>query len=480
MTAPIIVWFRRNLRLTDNTPLIAAAETGAPIFALFAHNDQGTGGASKWWLHHSLVSLDASLAQYGGALNIFSGPRNEIVCASVEKLGAGAVYFARGYDPDSRKEERLLEQALPTNVDVHGFDDALLTCPDAVLTKAGTPYKIFTPFWNAAMQLGEPHAPRPAPETLTFVDAETGARSIDSLELLPANPDWSGGLADAWKPGEHGALRQLDMAADNAADYQDKRDRPDLDATSRLSPYLHFGELSIRQVWHAIKAEAARATATAGVEALLRQLYWRDFSGYLLYHFPHLPEKPLRPNFEHFPWTNDSISLEAWQQGRTGYPLIDAGMRQLWTTGWMHNRVRMIVASFLVKNLMIDWQTGADWFLDTLVDADLGNNSAGWQWVAGSGTDSTPYFRIFNPVLQSAKFDPDGNYIRRWVPELSEMPTKYIHKPWKAGSDIQDAANVRLGQDYPLPIVDLGESRQRALDAYQVVKGLLQSAAEPR
>ncbi|NNC77801.1 MAG: deoxyribodipyrimidine photo-lyase [Woeseiaceae bacterium] len=468
LKSPAIVWFRHNLRIRDNAALIAAAESGSPIIAVFIHQDAG--GASNWWLHHSLVALDKALADLGGSLHILNGPAHKLLAKIARDAKAGSIFFQRQYEPKSRKDERRLKKALDDDLDIHGFHDSLLNLPGSVMTKSGTPYKIFTPYWNASVRLGEPEVPKPAPSKLAFADVNFRSMSIDDLKLLPSSPDWSGGLQDAWRPGEPGAHDQLDVATNIAADYDEKRDRPDLDATSRLSPYLHFGELSARQVWHSIKSASTRAAASTGVEALLRQLFWRDFSAYLLYHFPDLPSKPLRPEFEHFPWSNDQQLLEAWQRGQTGIPLVDAGMRQLWATGWMHNRVRMIVASFLVKNLMIDWQTGADWFLDTLVDADLANNSAGWQWVAGCGTDAAPYFRIFNPVLQSAKFDPDGNYIRRWVPELSEMPTKHIHEPWKADNEIQEAANVVDGRDYPMPIVDLGQTRQAALDAYKMIK----------
>ncbi len=478
MNPPAIVWFRRNLRLTDNTPLIAAAESGRPIIAVYVH-DPGhpLGGASAWWLHHSLSSLDRSLQHLGGSLVVACGDAASAIGRIVAETGASEVFFSHRYESFSRDEEDLLEQNLANDIELHGFDDALLTPPNAIATRGGTPFKVFTPYWKSAVERGDPAPPRPAPRKMIFA-AVAGSLRIDDLRLLPVAPDWSDGLRNTWQPGENGALNQLDAAVDNAHLYAAQRDRPDLDITSRLSPFLHFGELSPRQAWHALRSEASKSTSSKGSEALIRQLYWREFSSYLLFHFPRLPEEPLRPEFEHFPWTNDTGAKEAWQRGATGYPLIDAGMRQLWQTGWMHNRVRMIVASFLVKNLMIDWQTGADWFLDTLVDADLANNSAGWQWVAGCGTDAAPYFRIFNPVLQSAKFDPDGNYIRRWVPELADLPTANIHEPWKADGMTQQLAKVRIGVDYPQPIVNLADTRQRALDAYQLVRGLLQSRTD--
>lgn len=478
MKTPAIVWFRRNLRLADNQPLIAALESGCPIVAVYVH-DPGhpLGGASAWWLHHSLSALDESLRRHGGSLVIRRGAAASELGEIVAGTGARRVYLSRRYEPYARAEEQALNEGLATDVELHALDDGLLAAPETLTTLSGNPYKLFTPYWKAAARRGDPPQPQPAPQSLSFEPVRTTLH-VDQLRLMPVAPDWSGGLQDTWQPGENGALKQLDVAADNASVYDTQRDRPDFDATSRLSPFLHFGETSPRQVWHALRLTAASSSSSRGVEALLRQLYWREFSSYLLFHFERLPDEPLRPEFEHFPWTNDFALLEAWQKGTTGFPLVDAGMRQLWQTGWMHNRVRMVVASLLVKNLMIDWQTGADWFLDTLIDADLANNSAGWQWVAGCGTDAAPYFRIFNPVLQSKKFDPDGNYIRRWVPELSELPTRNIHEPWKADGMTQELANVRIGVDYPRPIVDLADSRQRALDAYRQVRSLLQSRTD--
>jgi len=383
--------------------------------------------------------------------------------------GAEAVYFSRRSEPRARTQESALEKALDGECELYGFDDAVIRHPDSVMTQSGTPYKVFTPFWKAASARGEPDRPLAKPTGLETTTAGLEPGDIDALELLPTAPDWAGGLREAWTPGEDGAFERLDAACSIAGDYNRNRDRPDIDGTSRLSPHLHFGELSPRQVWHDIRA-ATSASGQQGADALLRQLYWRDFSAYLLYHFPRLPYEPLREEFGQFPWTDDPDGLEAWQKGRTGYPIVDAGMRQLWETGWMHNRVRMIVASFLVKDLLVPWQVGADWFLDTLVDADLANNSASWQWVAGCGTDAAPYFRIFNPVLQGKKFDPMGDYVRRWVPELQRLPAKLIQEPWRASRDEQKAANVIIGEDYPEPIVDHSDARDLALEAYRAIR----------
>ena len=466
---PVIIWFRRNLRLHDNAALCAAVDAGRPLVAVYVSDALDTGGASRWWLHHSLSSLDTALQDHGAGLVIRSGKPEEVLPDLVEATAAEALFFSRRYEPYARAQEDALESALDGCCELSSFDDSVIRHPDSVMTQSGTPYKVFTPFWKSAAGSGEPDAPAPKPGDFRTTTAGLDAGEIDELELLPTGPDWAGGLRDTWTPGEDGAFERLDAACEIAADYDEDRDRPDIDGTSRLSPHLHFGELSPRQVWHDIRSGTS-ANGRKGADALLRQLYWRDFSSYLLYHFPRLPEEPLRKEFREFPWTDDPEGLRAWQRGRTGFPIVDAGMRQLWETGWMHNRVRMIVASFLVKDLLVPWQAGADWFLDTLVDADLANNSASWQWVAGCGTDAAPYFRIFNPVLQGKKFDPLGDYVRRWVPELERLPAKLIQEPWKADLDQQKAANVVIGEDYPAPIVDHGDARDLALQAYRAVR----------
>ena len=467
--SPVILWFRRNLRLHDNAALRAAADTGRPVVAVYVADELDTGGASRWWLHHSLGSLDAALKPHGTGLVVRAGKPEEVLPGLVEATGAEAVFFSRRYEPQARTQENALDEALEGRCELEGFDDAVMRHPERVMTGAGTPYKVFTPFWKMASRDGEPDRPAPKPAGFETTPAGLEPGDIDELGLLPRAPDWAGGLRATWTPGEDGAFERLAAACEIAVDYDDDRDRPDLEGTSRLSPYLHFGELSPRQVWHEIRAATASG-GQKGADALLRQLYWRDFSTYLLYHFPRLPEEPLRAEFREFPWTDDPDGLQAWQRGRTGYPIVDAGMRQLWETGWMHNRVRMIVASFLVKDLLLPWQSGARWFLDTLVDADLANNSASWQWVAGCGTDAAPYFRIFNPVLQGRKFDPMGDYVRRWVPELERLPAKTIQEPWKADRDAQKAANVIIGEDYPEPIVNHGDARDLALAAYRAVR----------
>ena len=476
---PVLLWFRRNLRVADNIALIAAADTGRPVIPVYVHTARDVGGASRWWLHHSLAGLDNELRKLGSALVIRSGNPAAELAKLAEESGADAVFFSRRYEPVSRAEEEDVDEALGEQVELHGFDDSLLNHPNAVMTQSGSPYRVFTPFWKASSRLGEPPEPQPAPDSIEFSSAAPESVALEELDLLPKAPDWAGGLRDAWSPGEDGALRRLDELESVLEQYAGHRDRPDLDATSRLSPHLHFGEVSVRQVWHAVRGMEMRQRASKGAEMLLRQLYWRDFSSYLLFHFPALPEQPLRGEFEQFPWSDDTTALRAWQRGKTGYPIVDAGMRQLWTTGWMHNRVRMIVASFLVKDLLIPWQQGADWFLDTLVDADLANNSASWQWVAGCGTDAAPYFRIFNPVLQGQKFDPEGDYVRHWVPEIAGLPGRHIHAPWEASEETLSAADVVLDQTYPAPIVNHSAARDEALAAYQEIRGNRASKVAP-
>jgi deoxyribodipyrimidine photo-lyase len=451
---PVLFWFRRDLRLADNIALAEAAETGRPIIPVYVIDSQDAGGASRWWLHHSLASLDRSLRGLGSSLLLRSGRPEQVLAELAAESGADTVFFNRRFEPESRDQERTLAES---GIELAGSTDYLVSPPTSLKTQTGGCYRVFTPFWKASSALGEPAMPLPVPASLSFARHDLAAKSLESFNLLPTRPDWAGGLRKTWAPGEPNALQLLDELEPTLAGYADHRDRPDLDATSRLSPHLHFGEISSRQIWHGVRGLQAQAGGLGGAEAFLRQLYWREFSAYLLFHFPHLPSSPLRQEFQHFPWSDNEDHLRAWQHGKTGFPIVDAGMRQLWHTGWMHNRVRMIVASFLVKDLMIPWQRGADWFLDTLVDADLANNSASWQWVAGCGSDAAPYFRVFNPDLQAKKFDPDEAYVRRWIPELSG----------------------KSGQRYPDPIVDHGAARKRALEAYDIVKGMRTSNAAP-
>jgi len=424
------------------------------------------GAASRWWLHHSLAGLQHDLAERGIDLVLRRGDAVELLSELVESTNAGAVFFSRAYEPGAVEQETRLNDELGERVALRRRAGSLLFEPEQIASGSGKPYRVFTPFWKACVASTAPRSPLPAPDQLRAPASEPPASDILSdWQLLPTKPDWSGGIASTWTPGTAGATERLEHFMDAAlANYSGDRDRPDLPGTSRLSPHLRFGELSPRQVWHAIDARADGK----GKEAFLRELGWREFSYHLLYHWPHMPDRPLRPEFEDFPWRDDSEALTAWQQGRTGYPIVDAGMRQLWQTGWMHNRVRMAAASFLVKHLLLPWQAGERWFWDTLVDADPANNTASWQWVAGCGADAAPFFRIFNPIRQGERFDPQGDYVRRWIPELAELPDALVHQPWEVSQTKREAAGI--GAEYPLPLVEHKKARQRALDAFEKIK----------
>ncbi len=466
IAGPALVWFRQDLRLADNPALSAAAASGRPVVALYVLDDDAPGqwalgGAGRWWLHHSLKALGAALADRGAPLMLRRGPAATIVPAVAAELGAGLVCWNRCYEPFAIARDTGIKTALTgAGVRAESFNAALLAEPWTLKTKAGGPFRVFTPFWNTLSAGFTPPELLPVPVFDQRIDAARGER-LDDWELLPTTPDWAGGLRERWTPGEDGAQEALKHFLDRGLGrYKADRDRPAVPAVSCLSPYLHWGEISVRQVWR-----AAESSAGPAAESFLRELAWREFSHHLLWQFPDLAEQPLDRRFAGFPWREDGAALKCWQRGMTGYPLVDAGMRQLWATGWMHNRVRMVAASFLVKHLLLPWTLGEAWFWDTLVDADLANNAAGWQWVAGCGADAAPYFRIFNPVLQGEKFDPDGHYVRRWVPELSRLPHAWLHKPWQAPAGILAAAGVRLGETYPHPIVDHAEARIRALAA---------------
>jgi len=480
---PIIHWFRRDLRLADNAGLLMAAAAGpiVPVFVSAPDEDGGwpPGSASRWWLHHSLASLAESLAARGVNLVLRRGRCADELLSVARETGAQAVHFERCYEPaalarDAEVERRLAAAGLATRA----FDGALLTDPAAVRTKAGKPFRVFTPFWRAATSSIVSGSASDAPDAIAPASSAADSLALTDLELLP-RIDWAAGFSERWRPGEAGAARALDaLLAERVATYSERRDLPAVAGTSRLSPHLHFGEISAMAVWRALSsAKTRRKSAGEGIDAYLRQLAWRDFAYHVLFNFPHTPVASLDPAMEWFPWVSDSSALQAWQRGRTGYPIVDAGMRELWRTGWMHNRVRMIVASFLVKDLLVDWRLGARWFWDTLVDADLANNTLGWQWAAGCGADAAPYFRVFNPVLQGQKFDPAGEYVRRWVPELAKLDAKWIHSPWLAPPVALSDADVDLGRTYRRPIVDHAEARRRALKALEEVK---KGASRPR
>ena len=466
-----IVWFRQDLRTIDNPALAAAAARGR-ILPLFILDDvtQGLrwrlGGASLWWLHHSLVALRNDI----GNLALFRGDPLALLPTIIKKVGASAVYWNRCYEPFAIVRDTELKTSLQRlGVDVQSFNGSLLHEPWEVATGSGNPFKVYTPYWRASLR--KPVAvPLPAPKFAKKASAALGDR-LEDWGLLPTSPNWADGWKHLWTPGESGALARFDEFATNElGGYGELRDRPDLQGTSRLSPHLHWGEISPRQIWARLALEAEDPLKRNGANKFLSEVGWREFAYHMLYHFPKLPEQNWRPNFDAYPWRDNADDIKAWQRGRTGYPLVDAGMRELWHTGWMHNRVRMITASFLVKHLRIDWRRGEEWFWDTLVDADLANNAAGWQWVAGSGADASPYFRIFNPIVQGQKFDPNGDYVRRWCPELARLPNEIIHAPFKAKPGTLAQAGVELGQTYPYPIVDHDQARSAALAGYHKMR----------
>ena len=463
MTGPSIVCFRDDLRIADNPALQAAAERGEKVLAVFILDEvspdiRALGGASKWWLHHSLTALTASLAAIGVPLILRRGAAAQIITELVATTEAGAVFWNRRYGMGEREVDARLKASLKdAAIDVRSFGANVLFEPWTMQTGQGGPYRVFTPFYRACLSALEPRHPIAG---FTELDGYLAAGSVPgsagcglpsddlaSWALLPTAPDWSAGLAETWTPGEAGARARLaEFVADDLVKYVDEHDLPAKNSTSKLSPYLRFGEISPFQIWHEVRRGSGRGKV--GGDALLRQLVWRDYGYHLLFHYPEITHKNIRPAFDHFPWNEATPAIvTAWQKGETGIPLVDAGMRELWQTGTMHNRVRMVTASFLVKNLLLDWRIGEAFFWDTLVDADPSSNAMNWQWVAGTGVDAAPYFRVFNPELQATRFDPAGEYVARYVPEAGSF-------------------------GYTPPMVDLKESRQAALDAYSSIKGL--------
>lgn len=478
--APSIVWFRLDLRLSDNPALTAAAQRGRAIIPLFILDDDDAegwafGGASRWWLHQSLAELDADLRARHGRLILRRGPAQDILDQVISETGADAVFWNRRYEPWAiARDGRIKEHLKDRDLTVESCNGALLNEPWEIKTNQGGPYKVFTPYWKAVRATGGISDPLPIPQPLSTLSSPPASDDLERWNLRPTRPNWAAAFPESWTPGAEGAAERLaDFLDEDVFAYKDQRNAPGKPGTSRLSPHLHFGEISPRQIWHAAIAKSLSETGEPmadGVMTFLSEVVWREFSYNLLYHFPHLPTDPLKTEFAAFPWIEDPAALKAWQTGMTGYPIVDAGMRELWTTGWMHNRVRMIAASFLIKDLMIHWSEGEAWFWDTLVDADLASNAASWQWVAGCGADASPYFRIFNPVLQGGKFDPDGTYVRQWVPELAGLPDKVLHTPWEASPLELRSAGITLGQTYPERIVDHGWARDRALAAYKALK----------
>jgi deoxyribodipyrimidine photo-lyase len=475
MPAPTLFWFRQDLRLTDNPGLDSLGYR--PALLIYVLDDEAAGdwtpgnwmlgGAQRWWLHHSLAALDAALRKRRSALHLSRGDAAQIIPELADAIGAEEVIAGRLYEPWARRRDEVVAQALEKagrRLLLHTH--SLLHEPHRIRTGAGNPFSVYTPFSRAIFALGEPHPPIPAPKRITPVAHPPKGERLDALELLPAGPDWWREFSEHWTPGETGAAKRIEAFGKGAIDrYEDDRNTPSVDGTSRLSPHLRFGEISPRQAWH-----AARDAGLQGEAGFLKELLWREFSYHTLWHRPELPEQPLRAEYARFPWKASKTARRAWQRGRTGYPIVDAGMRQLWRTGWMHNRVRMVAASFLVKHLLQPWQAGEAWFWDTLVDGDLAANAANWQWVAGSGADAAPYFRVFNPVLQGRKFDADGAYVRHWVPELAKLPSKHIHTPWEAPVEVLAQAGVTLGRDYPRPIIGHAEGRARALAAHAALR----------
>jgi len=455
-----ILWFRQDLRLADN-PALNEATAAGPVVAVYILDDAAAGAwrhgaAQRWWLHHSLASLAEGLRARGVELVLLRGDAVALLTGLAATLGASAIHAGRLYEPWARARDAALAQALPESCRLVLHTSGLLHEPHRIRTGQGRPYMVYTPFSRAIFALGEPAPALEAPARLAAAAPPPGL-ALEALELLPRR-DWASGFPSHWQPGEAGAARRMaGFGPGGLAGYDDFRNLPGrVLGTSGLSPHLRFGEVSPRQLWH-----AARAAGAAGPHTWLKEILWREFSYHLLWHRPEMTDTALQPGFANFPWQPDARLLRAWQLGQTGYPIIDAGMRQLWATGWMHNRVRMVVASFLVKHLLQPWQDGAAWFWDTLVDGDLASNSASWQWVAGCGADAAPYFRVFNPVLQGEKFDADGAYVRAWVPEVAGLPAKLLHQPWAA-------PNPPRG--YPAPIIEHAAGRARALAAYATLK----------
>ncbi|NNF52144.1 MAG: deoxyribodipyrimidine photo-lyase [Gammaproteobacteria bacterium] len=473
-----IVWFRRDLRIGDNPALRHAVDNFDQVLLVYVHapgeeGDWAPGAASRWWLHHSLTAHDSKLRERGGKLVVRKGESLKTLTQLAKEFSADAIFWNRLYDPATTKRDKKVKKSLEdAGIEARSFQANLLFEPWTISTREDNPYRVFTPFWKACLQRAEPDESLASVRALREPSEYPASIKIAELELLPVI-DWDEGMEAQWTPGEDGAGDRLDRFLEKAVDdYDSARDLPAVEGVSRLSPHLHFGEISPRQIWHAVKGMSTAARSEKGAATFLKEIGWREFAHHVLYHFPKTPDEPLYEKYAAFPWRErHGKLLKAWQKGQTGFPIVDAGMRQLWTTGWMHNRVRMIVASLLVKNLRIPWQKGASWFWDTLVDADLASNTLGWQWSAGCGADAAPYFRIFNPVTQSTRFDAAGEYLRKWVPEIAALPDKWLHEPWNAPEDVCEEAGFRSGRDYPEPIVDLKESREDALAALKAIKG---------
>lgn len=474
--APVIVWFRQDLRLADNPALTHAVKSGAPIIPVYILDDINAGpwkmgGASRWWLHHSLNSLNESLS---GNLTCFRGDARTVIRELCQTTKASAVYWNRCYEPWRIKRDTDIKSMLEeSGVAVESYNASLLFEPWTVKKDDGTPYKVFTPYFRRGClgSIKQPPEPLPSIRKIDFAPKPKVALNIDALELLPRHPRWDKKMDHYWLIGETGARKRLGAFLDDGLKgYKEGRNYPALDHVSRLSPHLHFGEISPRTAWHKARERMIADRAETDGDCFLSELGWREFSHSLLYYNHNLPTNALQTRFNQFPWARDDKALDRWQRGETGYPIVDAGMRELWETGYMHNRVRMIVGSFLVKDLLLHWTEGEKWFWDCLADADLANNAASWQWIAGCGADAAPYFRVFNPVGQGEKFDPKGEYVRRFIPEIAKLPDDLIHKPWAAPDLILKGAGITRGKTYPSPMVDHKTARERALVAFQSTK----------
>jgi deoxyribodipyrimidine photo-lyase len=478
---PAVVWFRDDLRVSDNPALDEACKTGRKLVCVFVlprdlNEPDDYGSAQKWFLHHALAGLEKRISVLGGRLDLFQGNEEEVIRSIVKETNAGSIFWNRRYTRRGREiDSGLKKEFREAGIEARSLGGSLLHEPYSLQTQDGGPYRVYSPFWRKLAGEGEPRAPLRAPQGIEAAEAPKGKVALEDLELLPRNPDWAAGWEDIWQANEDGAQQRLKdfLETGNGIDgYSKGRDFPARDNVSRLSPHLRFGTISPYQIWSATRHAEDKGEITSGdAEKFLKELAWREFSYHLLYHYPDISWENYNDRFDDFGWEEDeNEAYQAWCRGMTGYPIVDAGMRELWQTGYMHNRVRMIVASFLTKDLLIHWRLGEKWFWDTLVDGDHANNAASWQWVAGCGADAAPYFRIFNPVTQSRKFDPDGEYIRRYVPEIAGLPGKHLHAPWEAPRDVLSEAGIRLGETYPEPMVDHSGARERALAAYDKVK----------
>ena len=471
-----VMWFRQDLRLADNPALTNALKDGKtlPIFILddFNSKEHVNGAASKWWLHHSLIKLNISLKN---KLCFFRGNPIDILGEINKRFEISNIFWSRCYEPWRIKRDKKIKKHFnDQNVNVNTFNGSLLWEPWNIAKKDGTPYKVFTPYYRkGCLNSDKPRMPLPVPNLSNLISIDNHDLKIEDLELMPKH-NWYNKMISLWSPGEEGAHSKIEEFISNGLNnYKEGRNFPSNQNVSQLSPHLHFGEVSPNQVWYRAKTKGGKLGIKKDLDHFLSELGWREFSFNLLYHFPFLPKENLQKKFDNFPWDNDKDKLKKWQKGLTGYPIVDAGMQELWQTGYMHNRLRMVVGSFLVKNLLLHWHHGERWFWDCLIDADLASNSAGWQWIAGSGADAAPYFRIFNPITQGQKFDPDGKYTRKYLPVLNDMPDKFLFNPWEAPEDVLRSAGVKLGENYPLPIVEIGSSRQKALEAFAATKTLI-------